>query len=85
MGPGAKDIEEALNNGVDGHDKARCPRCGQTGLWSVEQKFQASPTGTYSLAGHQMKLSAKSYLIASCDQCDLEMRIEHAAFLDEAN
>ena len=46
-----------------------CPRCGHIGL-EVGPKMRARPIGSFSLAGQQMKVSARLELRWWCPQED---------------
>lgn len=48
-----------------------CPMCGHVGF-TVSWKLVAKPLGTFSLAGHQMKVSAREVPVVKCDGCGLE-------------
>lgn len=50
-----------------------CPHCGVAAL-HIEARFAASPIGTYSLAGAQMKLAAELTVYLVCRACGAEVR-----------
>lgn len=52
---------------------SRCPKCGGQDTVQVEQGLQARPIGSFSLAGAQMKFSAREVAIATCTTCDLHL------------
>lgn len=51
-----------------------CPRCGASGTLSVHRAFEANPLGSFSLAGAQMKMSAREVAVAQCSACNLSVR-----------
>ena len=53
---------------------ATCPNCGvstrqEPGAMKVETVFVAQPLGTFSLAGGQLKASARARSQLSCTRC----------------
>jgi hypothetical protein len=48
--------------------KQVCPRCANVGLGLTWKYIPKSP-GTYSLAGHQLKVSASRVPVLTCDSC----------------
>lgn len=51
----------------------RCPKCGTENTVEVRRGLQARPIGSFSLAGNQMKFSAREVAIATCTACDLHL------------
>lgn len=51
--------------------RTECPMCGNVGF-TVSWVLRAKPIGTFSLAGQQMKVSAKEVAVVKCDGCGLE-------------
>jgi hypothetical protein len=47
-----------------------CPNCGSTAL-TIGQAIKARQIGEFSLAGGQMKISARLVAVAECSDCDL--------------
>lgn len=47
-----------------------CPRCNAARTLILSKKLVAKPTGTYSLAGVQTKVTATETLVLSCLECD---------------
>jgi hypothetical protein len=61
-------------------ESSPCPACGAPpGCLRVEDVLVAQPLGTFSLAGNQMKVSARTCPKLTCTQCRLELigRYEH--------
>jgi hypothetical protein len=50
-------------------DEVPCPACGVTGKLSLRTVFRAQPIGSYSLAGAQMKFSARREREFKCAAC----------------
>lgn len=82
MAPGyeeaVRDVAEALrtNAGLQAAldamvAKAPCPRCASTGTLTVTDRLVAKPVGTFSLAGHQPKVSARRRPELACSECGL--------------
>lgn len=44
-----------------------CPECGKTGTMTLGRKLRANPIGSFSLAGAQMKVSARDVDTITCD------------------
>lgn len=70
---------------------ATCPKCKVStritpGAMRVEPVLVARPLGSFSLAGAQMKVSARSALRLSCNHCDFEItgRVEGSDFIADA-
>ena len=57
-----------------------CPMCGERSL-TLSYQLYAKPIGSFSLSGHQMKVSAVQYPIVTCtsDGCDFRARGEYPA------
>ena len=63
---------------VDGEKRlpeTPCPACGAVAL-RVEQRLEAKPIGTWSLAGSQMKVFAGYWPWLVCGACGVEARGE---------
>lgn len=63
----------------------RCPQCGAgPDAVSLTVRLWAQPLGSFSLAGQQMKVSARERPVFSCTACDLclvgEFEDDHAVF-----
>ena len=60
-----------------------CPACGQHKV-IISIELKASPLGTHSLSGSQMKVSASEVPVLNCGACDLmlegEIRDDGAAY-----
>jgi hypothetical protein len=54
-------------------EESPCPRCGASGTLSIRERLQAKPPGTHSLAGGQMKVSARSVPVLGCSDCGLSV------------
>jgi len=52
---------------------SRCPQCGGESTVEVERGLRARPLGSHSLAGAQMKVSAREVAVATCTNCDLHL------------
>lgn len=52
---------------------APCRHCGSADTW-IEQRFEAQPLGTYTLAGAQTKFTATPWPYAVCDGCGHKSR-----------
>lgn len=63
-----------------------CPDCGQTGGLTIGTRLVARPLGTWSLAGAQMKTSARTMAELACSRCGMSRvgRIEGNHFVQEA-
>lgn len=67
-------------------DTTPCPDCEATGTLTINIKLVASPLGSHSLAGAQVKVSARERPVLSCttSSCDFELVGEvdgqHAVF-----
>lgn len=48
-----------------------CPECGHGGM-DLEWRLQARPIGSFSLAGAQMKFSAREVPVITCPDCGLQ-------------
>lgn len=65
---------------------AACPRCrADPGCLGITDRLQARPLGSFSVAGAQLKVSARSVPVLRCSACGLELVGEytgdgHAAF-----
>lgn len=47
-----------------------CPNCGvDKDTLSIERKFETAQIGDFSLAGGQMKTSARVVLVINCENC----------------
>lgn len=53
---------------IDEVEQTPCPACGQQAL-RIEWRLTARPVGDYSLAGAQMKFSAREVPWVVCDGC----------------
>jgi len=51
-----------------------CKYCGPEFPLRIERRLEARPIGSFSLAGAQMKLSAREWPYAVCDGCGRESR-----------
>lgn len=61
-------------------DNARCPACGAgPGTLAIVERLVAAPLGTYSLAGAQLKASARVRPVLTCTACALEKAGEYDA------
>lgn len=56
------------------HDTACCPRCG--GKVELCRYLEAKPIGSFSLAGAQMKFSARELWKFRCNACGCNGRSE---------
>lgn len=69
--------------------RTACPQCSTVGALTITDVLTAQPIGSFSLAGVQMKVSARPRPVLSCatDGCDFERVGEytpdggHAMFL----
>lgn len=65
-------------------DTTPCPNCEATGTLAIDVKLVANPLGSHSLAGAQLKVSARERPVLSCSACDFELAGEfdgqHAVF-----
>ncbi len=52
---------------------ADCPQCRTQGTISVRLVLVAKPLGSFSLAGEQMKVSARRAAVAECSSCGLSV------------
>lgn len=53
---------------------APCPRCNaEPGCLSIADQLQAQPLGSFSVAGAQLKVSARSVPVLRCSACGLEL------------
>lgn len=50
-----------------------CPACGEQRL-EIEYRLEAKPLGSYSLAGHQVKVAASGWPWLVCRNCGVEAR-----------
>ena len=48
-----------------------CPRCTEPALY-IHEKLKASPLGSFSLSGGQMKFSARGAFYLTCGNCGAE-------------
>lgn len=66
--------------------ESNCPACDQHGSLVIETHIVANPLGTFSIAGAQMKVTARERLVLRCSACGLEITGEcdedgrHATF-----
>jgi hypothetical protein len=51
-----------------------CTKCGEAGGLEIEQRLEALPLGTYSLAGAMLKVSARYWPWMVCKLCGAESR-----------
>ncbi|MDM2386875.1 hypothetical protein [Mycobacteroides abscessus] len=51
-----------------------CKYCGSDAPLRIEERLEAKPLGTFSLAGAQMKFSGRMWPYAVCDRCGRECR-----------
>jgi hypothetical protein len=58
-----------------GHTGEACPVCGADTL-VIEQRIEAKPIGSFSLAGAGMKFSATRWPWIRCTACGIEARGE---------
>jgi hypothetical protein len=49
-----------------------CGNCGTVGQLRIEHRMVARPIGSFSLAGQQMKVSARLWPYMVCDGCGAE-------------
>lgn len=52
-------------------DDQECPHCGEVGF-EVTWRLRARPIGSFSLAGSQMKVSAREVPHIKCRHCGVE-------------
>lgn len=55
-----------------------CRYCGPSAPLRVEERFEANPLGTFSLAGVQAKFTARKWPYAVCHACGRECRGKQA-------
>lgn len=60
---------------VDDLANTPCPVCGKKTL-ELEMRLEAAELGTFSLAGHQMKFSAREWPYLVCRNCGVDARSE---------
>lgn len=51
-----------------------CPDCGATGSLTLSTALVAKPMGTWSLAGAQLKTSAREVAVLACSACGASRR-----------
>lgn len=51
-----------------------CNKCDISGGLRIVHRFEALPIGGFSLAGQQMKVSARPWPYMVCDNCGAECR-----------
>lgn len=51
-----------------------CTACGKVGGLRIEERLEARPLGTWSLAGAQLKVNARRWPWMVCDHCKAECR-----------
>jgi hypothetical protein len=52
-------------------EESPCPQCGELETMRLEIKLVATPIGAFSLAGVQMKVSARQRPVLTCTHCEL--------------
>lgn len=59
---------------MPGIESSPCPQCGAPpGCLRLEEVLVAQQIGTFSLAGAQMKVSARTCPKLTCTECDLSL------------
>lgn len=54
-------------------DRTPCPGCGQTEVLYISVKLFAKKIGEFSLAGAQVKFSARELPVLKCHNCDFNL------------
>lgn len=64
-----------------------CPNCGAENAVTIRPGLSAKQIGEFSLAGQQMKVSARTVAIAECSSCDLYLtgRVEGATLAEDGH
>lgn len=58
-------------------DESPCPSCGATGTLALDEVLSANPIGSFSLAGAQMKVTAKAKPRLTWSVCGLSLLGEY--------
>lgn len=59
-------------------EASRCPACGAApGTLRITRTLVANPTGTYSVAGAQTKVTARERPVLTCTACPLNVTGEY--------
>lgn len=74
-GPSFDEVREVL-------EKLPCPRCKADDVMTLTREFHAVKPGTYSVAGHQMKVSAAEMWTARCSACGAGFNVGDAEYAD---
>ena len=63
----------AVSGDLPDASKTPCPACGELTL-VIEERFEAKPIGTWSLAGVQNKMTGTMWPWIRCTNCGVEAR-----------
>jgi hypothetical protein len=58
-------------------EESSCPACGAADTLQLDQALETQPIGSFSLAGAQMKFSARSRPRLTCSVCTLDLLGEY--------
>lgn len=68
----SEDVREFLAGNIP-HVNWECPACAATSGFSTSKALVADPFGRSSLAGMQLKTTAREEIVLVCDECGVKL------------